>query len=218
MKTLRITLALFLSIFVCGCPATIRGPGNLRGGEIGHVESGILFPEIVNGFVRGLLRTYDSVGHDVSAGYNLVDTQNPIAITVYVYPAPKLLSFGSPANVVENTRRILMISDFNSMKAQIMKVYPVASILSEREIVLLFRGQSLYRRSLKFSPRERLVYRMLPVIAHVEIFAFGKWLIKFRVTHPIASQDKAKGLIDGFKKAFCKANEGAPNQRIQATK
>jgi len=218
MKTLHTLPMVLLVVFLCGCPATTRGPSNLRPGEMAHAASGILFPEHVLGFARGQIRAYDSSGRDVSVGYDLVDPQNPVVITVYVYPAPKLTSIGSPADVVETVRRKLTDNHFQGVKAEIMRSHPQASLLSERQTAMQFQGQSLYGRSARFKSRERFAHRTQPVISHAEVFAFGKWLIKFRITHPTESEDEAKHSIDEFKTAFCEANERAPNQSIQATK
>jgi hypothetical protein len=207
MKAFGIISAVLLSIVVCGCPGTARGPGKLGPGEVGHSESGILFPDVVNGFVRGEIRCYDSVGRDVSAGYDLVDVQNLIAMTVYVHPAPKLISIGSSADFVESVRRTLTDSAFEGVKAGIMEVHPDGLLVSEGESEMQFRGKSLYGRSAKFKWRQRFAHQVQPVISHAEIFAFGKWLIKFRATHAVASADKAKETIEEFKKAFCEANK-----------
>jgi hypothetical protein len=216
MKTLRITLAVGLSIIVCGCPARTGGPGNLRPGEIGHAESGILFPETVNGFARGEIRTYDSAEQDVSAGYDLGDAEDPIAITVYVYPAAKLISFGSDADFVESMRRTLADATFEDVKKAIIAGHPDAWLVSEEEAVLQLRGESLYGRSGKFKYRQRFGHQVEAAMSHVEVYSFGKWLIKFRVTHPFRSEEKAKGSMDGFKKAFCVANDESPNRSMQA--
>ena len=99
-----------------------------------------------------------------------------------------------------------------------MRVHPQASLLSERETAMQFQGQTLYGRSAQFKSRARFAHSVRPVISLVEVFAFGKWLIKLRVTHPVKSENQAEQTIAEFKTAFCEANERAPNQSMQTTK
>src|SRR5688572_5900640 len=107
----RSTLALLLlplSILLIGCPARPQPLDQphiiLAEGAYVHEKSGMTFPIAVGDFQRGAVQRYDREGLDVSAGYNLFDSRRQIIATVYVYPAPSLLSIGSPPQTVDSAR------------------------------------------------------------------------------------------------------------------
>lgn len=77
----------------------------VRGAYV-HTASGITMPESIAGFQRDAVFRYDEDGLDVSAGYNLVTPSQHIAATVYVYPAPSLVSIGSPQMWLPKHERI----------------------------------------------------------------------------------------------------------------
>lgn len=212
MKRLHILSALTITLLLCSCFTTREYVRPLTSGQVGHAEAGILFPKHVLDFTRGQFHTYDPEGLDVSMGYDLVNPTNLIAITVYVYPGPKLISIYSPADVIETTRRKLTDIHFQKVKAQVLDYHPETSLVLEQEITMQFQGQSLYGYSATFQSEEYFAHRVQPIISLAEVFAFDKWIIKFRITHPVKSKDQAKQAIEDFKKEFSKANEKDPDK------
>ncbi|MBU2621935.1 MAG: hypothetical protein KKD92_06420 [Proteobacteria bacterium] len=196
-----------LAVMLWGCATTPSQPKLTRPGDIGHHDSSIVFPEAIGAFRRGEVRTYDAKGRDMSAGYNLTDPRNTIVITVYVYPGPKLISIGSPANVVDTARRRLTGTHFDVIKAEHIKYHPWASLVSEHESALEFRGQSLYGRTAVFKSEELFAYRIQPIVTQAEVYAYGKWIIKFFTTNPAASQGVSVKFIQAFKEEFRRTNE-----------
>ncbi|MDX6749157.1 hypothetical protein SH611_05000 [Geminicoccaceae bacterium 1502E] len=69
-----------------------------------HGPSGMAFPLEVGPFQRGRLTRYDAAGLDVGAGYEARSEAGPVAATVFVYPAPSVMSFGSPPGVAEGAK------------------------------------------------------------------------------------------------------------------
>ena len=157
METLRSMSAILCLTLLGGCPGQTVRPRALRPGQVGHHKTGIVFPETVAGLPRGQVRTYDSKGLDMSAGYDLADVRNPVAITVYVYPAPKLVSIGSPADVVATARKHLTDRHFELVKQDILNRTPSASLVSDRETAMVFRGEPLYGRSARFRLRRVVI-------------------------------------------------------------
>ena len=208
MRTLRSMSAVLCLMLLSGCPGQTLRPQPLRPDQVGHREAGIVFPETVAGLPCVEVRTYDAKGLDVSAVYALLDVSNPVVVTVYVYPASKLTSIGSPADVVATARRRLTDAHFEQVKREVVKRHPDASLLADTEATMVFRGESLYGRSATFTARDPSAGRTQWIMTHAEVFAFGKWVIKFRVTHPASTEGSAKGMIDAFKRAFCAANKG----------
>src|ERR1700687_3973353 len=89
------------AVLLCGCPTMhtryLSQPERLAvSGPYVHPASQINLPEHVDGFRRGAVLRYDAEGLDVSAAYNCVNASHPMWATVYVYPAPSLISIGSP--------------------------------------------------------------------------------------------------------------------------
>ena len=71
-------------------------------GVYSHSPSGFACPEAVNGFRRVALLRYDTEGLHVSGGYNGGTQSCPIAVTLYVYPAPRMNFIGADAAVVQS--------------------------------------------------------------------------------------------------------------------
>jgi len=210
---LRIGLVTALAAALCGCWTTreaVPEPAPKQAGQTGHTGSGIRFPATLDRFARTRVRVYDAAGKDVGAGYDLADTQTPVAVTLYVYPAPKLTSVGSSEEVVETAKRTLLDAHFSEVKASILRRHQGAKLLSEGKTTLRFRGVRLDGRAAAFGMREHFAHRLQPLVSHVAVFAFGESLIKFRITHPARCSEQARPLIKAFRDAFCRANEAAP--------
>ena len=81
-----------------------------------HGPSGMTFPTTVGDFQRASITRYDAAGQDMGAGYNLLAPGWAVAATVYVYPAPSLISIGSPSDVVASARATLCKTEFERRK------------------------------------------------------------------------------------------------------
>jgi len=207
---LRIGLATALAAALCGCWTTREAVPEPPPKQAGHTGSGMRFPATLDRFARTRVRVYDGTGNDVGVGYDLAGPQTPIAVTLYVYPAPKLVSVGSPEEVAKTAERKLLDAHFAEVKASILRRHKGARLLSEGKTTLRFRGVPLYGRAAAFGMRERFAHRLQPLVSHVAVFSFDRWLIKFRITHPARCSEQAKPLIKAFRDAFCRANKAAP--------
>lgn len=207
MKATQTFTFIALAVMLWGCATSPPQPKSTRPGDVGHHDSGIVFPEAISEFRRGEVRAYDAKGRDMSAAYYLTDPRNQISITVYVYPGPKLISIGSPGNLVDTARKRLTDAHFEAIKADLSKRHPQSSLVSEQESAMQFRGQSLYGRTAAFKSEELFAYKIQPIVTQAEVYAFGKWIIKFRTTSPTASQKASAKSIQSFKEEFCSANE-----------
>lgn len=208
MKTLRLGPGFMLMALLCGCPDPTTDPGRrtLQPGQVGHAESGILFPEKIEYFSRGEIRTYDDEGLDVGVGYNMVNPANPITITVYVYPAPTFVNLGADERVAEHARGKMANQHFEGVKAEIRETYPGASLRSESEVSLSIHEREIRGRSAIYDLQGDPARFQPPRVSHAEVYAFGKWWIKLRATHPAVTEEQALVAIDAFKRSFCGAN------------
>lgn len=212
MKSKRSIATLLFAVAICGCVTTEQRWPTLLPHQKGHQESGIAFPATIGEFPRGEITQYDAVGQNVSAGYDLIDSQNPVAITVYVSLGPKLLSIGSPPDVIATARKHLTDGYFDEVKRQILKYHPNASAVSDAESSMMFRGQSLYGRIATYKSKELFAHRIQPIVSSAEVYAYGKWIIKFRATYPEATEKAGAESTRAFIKEFMQQNEKAPNQ------
>jgi hypothetical protein len=125
MKKVITQLALAVVIAIsAGCPSVpTRSSGNYftttEQNIIVHTPSGVQFPEKIGDFTREGTHNYDPSGFDVSAAYNL---RSPamIAVTVYVYPSSKIVSFGSPDDVVRSARETMTNNDSNTGRKKLL--------------------------------------------------------------------------------------------------
>jgi len=101
-------------------------------GSYHHLASGMTFPPAVGDFERVKITQYDAAGEDVGVGYNLVSPIAGIAATVYVYPAPSLLSIGSPPDVVASARGTLCNNEFARRKKELVDAHSGARLIQER--------------------------------------------------------------------------------------
>jgi hypothetical protein len=216
MKTVRTIAALLFAMSICGCATIDRQSPPLLPGQVGHRESGIVFPETVAEFSRGEVKLYDAAGQDTSAGYNLAAPTNLVAITVYVYPGPRLISIGSPPDVVAAARKHLTDGHFEGVKGEVVKYHPSATAMSDQETGMTFRGRSLYGRTAAFKAEEVFAGRIQPIVTRAEVYAFGKWIIKFRITYPVASEKAAVESTRAFKREFIRENETASSNATRA--
>lgn len=167
-------------------------------GDFTHQESRLVFPVSVDKFNRDRLVRYDTLGWDVSAGYDAMEPGVPLTITVYVYPAPRITSVGSPQNVINDARSTVFKNWFAQEKSQILSAHPGIALVSETEIssregeALIPGGAAVFD-----SPTD---FKGMPVPTRTHIYVTGyvldHWAVKYRFTHP--KDFDAAPLIDEF--------------------
>lgn len=179
-----------LLALVLGCPAHPR-PLNqpqaiLADGTYTHEKSGMTFPLAVGNFQRNTVQRYDQDGLDISVAYNLRDEKHVIIATVYVYPAPPLVSIGSPPETVASARAFLAKNEFEARKREIMQPRPGARLVEETEISIPIGGTLRTGRMATFEYQEQFLGQQRPLRSHLCMFNFvgGKWALKYRITYP----------------------------------
>lgn len=183
-------LLLPLSFLLVGCPARPRPLDQPRAifaeGAWAHDKSGMTFPIAVGDFQRGTVQRYDQEGLDVSVGYNLFDSRRQIIATVFVYPAPSLVSIGSPTETVASARTFLAKNEFETRKREILQPRPGAQLIEDTEISIPIDGTVRIGRIATFEYEEKFSGRQQPLRSHLCMFNFvdGKWAIKYRITYP----------------------------------
>lgn len=183
-------LILPLLALLVGCPARPR-PLNqpqaiFADGSYTHEKSGMTFPLAVGDFQRDTVQRYDQDGLDVSVGYNLRGEKQVIIATVYVYPAPPLVSIGSPAETVASARAFLAKNEFEARKREIMQPRPGARLIEDTEISIPIGGTLRAGRMATFEYHEQFLGQQRPLRSHLCMFNFvgGTWALKYRITYP----------------------------------
>jgi len=138
MKILNAIGALVLAVMLAGCQTVqVTPPTPIHvSGYYNHPGSGMVFPERVGEFQRVQITQFAPSEKDVGVGYNSNGVRVPISATVYVYPAPRLISVGSPSSVVEDARAQLFHGHIEVLKREVMRAHPDARLLSEENFTL----------------------------------------------------------------------------------
>lgn len=146
----------------------------------------MVFPSLVAEYSRVGVARYDSASLDMSAGYNLIRPPRLVAATVYVHPAPSLLSIGSPPQVVTAAREKLTQSEFNRSKQEILQSHPSAKVLRETETSLSKGGRLHMGWKATFEIDGASFGLSQKVTSHLYLFSYlgEKWTVKYRFTYP----------------------------------
>jgi hypothetical protein len=154
-------------------------------------EAGITFPEKVGEFQRVNIMIYSPDQKDLSAGYNLMDSANPIVATVYIYPARRVLSFGSPREVVEEAHDKLEQMEMDSIIREISNAHRGAQLIIQEPARVTVGGRALHGRHVRFAYKEDFAGKRQSLLGDVWLFTAGKWYLKYRVTYPAGNEARA---------------------------
>lgn len=172
-----------------GCPIAqyprTSGPTAINvQGTYFHSNSGMNFPENVGPFRRGTVSLFDSTGANIGVGYNLGDLVFQVAVTVYVYPAPSVVSILSPAEVTARAKELSAQQHFETVKSDIIRAHPEARLVSEEEVTLVQAGGIQKGKKAGFEFEGVFANQRQQLKSHAYLFVHGKWFIKYRITYP----------------------------------
>jgi hypothetical protein len=218
MKRWSCPLLVLIGVLLCGCPSvnlTVFQPTPIETSDTyTHQGSGMPFPVSVGYFRRGQITQYDPEATDIGVGYNLPSIRYQVAITVYVYPGPGASSIGSPDNVVAAAHVRLLETHFEYIKAEIVHVHPDATLVSEGPTTM-DQGQVSYD-GLKavFEFEGEFFGQEQPLASQAYLFSYGKWFVKYRITYPKDSEERALSRIEDFmaKFAWSQSDESAEQE------
>ena len=153
-----------------------------------HPPSALSFPVRAGSFRRSLIHRYDSEGLDVGVGYDLAVTGSLVTATVYVSPAPALVSIDSHAGGASSARVTLSRREFEICKSEILQAHADAQTNDEGEFVLEHGGLSIAGRCALFEFDDVFAGRWQPLRSQLYVFPFVRrqWTVKYRFTCPRA--------------------------------
>ena len=211
-RIILISLGMMVTCVLCGCPGATKSTllskplPIVTETSFVHAETGVSFSPVIDGFRRGPILQYDQEGRDISVGYDFTDGRDIIVATVYVYPAPKLVSIGSPANVVAEARWRLIEGHFQRVKHGVVRVHPDAVLKSEEPAYLNFNGKRLTGLLARYEYEDVLAGVRSPVTSEMYLFQWNEWFIKFRNTYTQGSTDRVQPSIHSFMDAIEPSN------------
>ena len=155
-----------------------------------HRPAKAVFPVKVGQFRRLSLHEYDEGGRDVSASYDLHTPQGRIVVTAYIYPAPAISGRGE-------AKQLSMVTMCDQHFAGVHQI--IANNNGNARPIDQGRGLAVsdfpvelthrytYRFRARFDDREQEVRSE----AHLYCYVGGDWLVKYRVTAPVAVDGQA---------------------------
>lgn len=156
-----------------------------------HVGSGMRFPAAVNDYQRGEIMRFDAAGLDVGVNYlRRREADASVVATVYIYPAPALVTIGSPADVVATARDRLCRNEFGRRKRELVAFHPQARLLEEcdarapESLPPVPGRMAVYEFEEPFAGRSQLLRSELWVFCYVT----PKWAIQYRFTSPKSAE------------------------------
>lgn len=149
-----------------------------------HGPARAVFPTRVGKFRRSQIFRYDEAGEDLSASYNLATRAGRLLITVYIYPAA---AAAGPAD-----RARLCDEEFDSVNTAISSQHDNVAPVEQGTAVPApgvdrsLRRRSVYRFASPFGDRVQPIRSE----AHLYCYVGGDWLVKYRVSTPVAVKTK----------------------------
>jgi hypothetical protein len=202
MKHYTLTLAIATLIGLSGCPVTQvdRKPETLplahpaeitAAGDFKHNPSGYLFPIQVGAFQRVNLFQYDTGGLDMSAGYNDALPGCLVALTIYIYPTPRMNFISADPSVVRSLEERWLEGAYTGAKAEIVRAHPDAVLETEGAATqnAVSGKEAIY--SIGRAESELHVF----VVQH-------SWYLKFRASYPVECSTQAREAMRAFHTAW----------------
>lgn len=201
MKTLKRYLPIIFVTTLLGCQsiqANIPTPIYTTSGDYTHPESGMVFPESIGAFHRVQITQYTPKEKDVGVGYNINNHSFPISATVYIYPAPGIISIGSPPDVIEGARKHLFRNHFDVVKNDIMACHIDAKLISDNDCTITMGKHYRNGRKATFELAYTFGTQRQDSISELYLFQNGKWFIKYRFTFPKTAKTESETAIADF--------------------
>src|SRR5712691_517626 len=167
---------------------TVRGPFLAK-------EAAVTFPERVGPFQRVTILIYSPDEKNLSVGYNLMNPATPVVATVYVYPARRVISIGSPRDVVEGARQKLEQMEMNSVIHEISNAHRGAQLVLQETSSITTGGRTIRALHGRFAYREVFAGKKQALLGDVWLCTVGKWYVKYRVTYPAANETSATSSV-----------------------
>lgn len=201
---MKYLIALLLALGLSGCktgqsspflPQDIPAAGPYR-----HDGTGIVFPTTSGIFLRTRILRFDEQARHIMVAYNSELIAQPVILNAYVYPAPQVSSFGSPADVIAAARHQLVLNHQQQQKQEILALHKTGKLVGEQPVTLDYRGQAITGLRADFEFVEPFAGEVQPIRSSLYLFELGESMLKFRVSAPasVDSEAAVKAMIEGI--------------------
>ena len=119
---------------------------------------------------------------------------------LYVYPAPGVVSIGSPPEVVAGAHQTLFDREFDTNVQGLLHHYPSSELLLQEDYRVVQNGEPVSGRHAELQYRTQFMGRYQVVRSHLFLFRHHDYLYKFRITYP--SEVAADAQVEQFVGAF----------------
>jgi hypothetical protein len=202
MKHYTPTFAMVTVVGLSGCPVTqvnrlpessplTHATAITVVGDFKHNPSGYLFPIQVGAFQRVDLLQYDTGGLDISAGYNDALPECLVALTIYIYPTPRMTFIGADPDVVRSLQERWLEGAYTHAREEIIRAHPDAVLESEDA------------RTQDGVPGKKTVYSIGEAKSELYVFVIHhSWFLKYRATYPSQCSAQARQTLSAFHTAW----------------
>lgn len=187
MKTFTRIGAIGLLCIVSAAAAQDVGVQHPQGTYI-QAPTGMTYPEAVGPFHRVNVIRYQPDGSDESAGYNVNTPMQEINMTVYVFPAPPLHSFGSPQDVIDSAKAQLCTNQFHAVENEVTSAHPDAQLAQDGPFTLKQGANEYAGFKASYVLNNPHFFGRTNVVSNSELYLFcfqgGKWTVEYRIDYP----------------------------------
>lgn len=179
-----------------------------------HKPSGFAFPISLEGYTFASQNRYNKEGTNVSFGWNMQDGAKQMAATIYIFPAPSLISIGSPQEVIDEAKAKLFDQLWQQSAESIQKAHPSVTARPPETVTITYLGHTYTGRRQLFSYEQVFAMQRQQVTSSLYVFPFinGQWVLKYRFTYP-ASIDMQPAVDEFIAKVPTNALPKAPSAR-----
>ncbi len=209
LSIVRIALLALLSLgALTSCEATHAPYRDLEPEQLGHMDSGFLFPVELAAFKRGELTTLNEEGTDVGVTYTRFHPWDRLNASVFVYPALPLKTLGSTPEQIRVARSSLLKRAFKVVELDIVKASPGATIVFADDSVVTLFGQERDALMANFTFTQKVGPIDVLFFSTATLIALDQWLVLIRLTAPNDSFGRSLVEVTEFYQALLEANEG----------
>lgn len=200
-NTKKVTLLIMICLLLTGCPnpriAIQPTPLSVEG-TYTHKKTGMKFPESIENFVRTEVLTYELFEEDISVGYNYNSQYDPVAVTVYIYPAPPVISINSQSEISVTARATVFDAHYREIVNTLLNYQKDATLISDEQFCLSQPSGSFTGKKAVLNYKQNFAGRTQSVISSFYLFQKEKWLIKYRATYPWALSNQAPDYVESL--------------------
>lgn len=133
------------------------------------------------------------IGH-----YQSTDSRAAVVASIFVYPAPGVVSIGSSAEVRSASERVVTEQEFEASMATLEAAHEGAELVYVGSSTTRPGGAAADGYLATYTFREPFFGPPTELTSHLYIFRWGDWTVKYRFTYPSAQEADASQRVESF--------------------